>query len=391
MRIALITPEYVTENNFDGGLANYVHRAAVALRNAGHEVEIFTSSHSNGRILHKEIVVHRVNHDTFFHRFLKRVTGDRLATTMHILFRSYYLARRFLAVHHQNGFNIVQASSFWAPGLFIKEPLVTRISSFEPILREVSGIPYRFDNAVAEWLELVQMRRSKAVYAPSRFLAQAVRKFQSLQVDVVPPPFTPPEIKDDDSICRSKLGNLRYLLFFGSICKLKGIEVVWRNLPIIFSDNSDIHFVFVGKGELPPLSEDLMPFRERIHALGPMRHENLFPIIRNSTAVVLPSIFDNLPNACLESMFLEKVVIGTRGASFDEMIDDGVTGYLFDHDDQTGFRMAVSRVCQSSEGELAAVGRRAKLSILKNFDAESRIQELVQYASNALSNNGGRS
>jgi glycosyltransferase involved in cell wall biosynthesis len=44
--------------------------------------------------------------------------------------------------------------------------------------------------------------------------------------------------------------------------------------------------------------------------------------------VVLPSLVDNLPNACLEAMALGKPVIGTSGASFEELLTDGISGFL---------------------------------------------------------------
>ncbi len=44
MHIALLTSEYVTEANYDGGLANYVHRLARALRAHGHEVTVIVIS-----------------------------------------------------------------------------------------------------------------------------------------------------------------------------------------------------------------------------------------------------------------------------------------------------------------------------------------------------------
>ncbi len=36
LRIAFVTMEYVTENYFDGGLANYLHRTTTALARLGH-------------------------------------------------------------------------------------------------------------------------------------------------------------------------------------------------------------------------------------------------------------------------------------------------------------------------------------------------------------------
>ena len=43
LRIAFATPEFVTENHFDGGLANYLNRVTKTLAQLGHDVHIVTS------------------------------------------------------------------------------------------------------------------------------------------------------------------------------------------------------------------------------------------------------------------------------------------------------------------------------------------------------------
>ncbi len=44
LRIAFATPEYVTEEYFDGGLANYIHRVARALAGMNHDIHVLTLS-----------------------------------------------------------------------------------------------------------------------------------------------------------------------------------------------------------------------------------------------------------------------------------------------------------------------------------------------------------
>jgi hypothetical protein len=61
MRIALTTTEYVTEKTFDGGLSNYVHRVAIALKNKGHDPVVFTYSDRNKTFVHRNVEVHCVD------------------------------------------------------------------------------------------------------------------------------------------------------------------------------------------------------------------------------------------------------------------------------------------------------------------------------------------
>ncbi len=61
---------------------------------------------------------------------------------------------------------------------------------------------------------------------------------------------------------------------------------------------------------------------------GVLPHAQLLPIIEHASAVVLPSRIDNFPNTCLEAMACGKIVIGTRGTSFEQLIDDGISSFV---------------------------------------------------------------
>ncbi|MBL7936524.1 MAG: hypothetical protein JNM51_12030, partial [Bacteroidia bacterium] len=44
MNIAIVTTEFVSENNFDGGLANYTYKLAKFLLQRGHQVTVYLVS-----------------------------------------------------------------------------------------------------------------------------------------------------------------------------------------------------------------------------------------------------------------------------------------------------------------------------------------------------------
>jgi hypothetical protein len=61
MRIAFATPEFVTEDHFDGGLANYVNRVSKGLAARGHDVHVITlSTRNENEFDHDGVLVHRV-------------------------------------------------------------------------------------------------------------------------------------------------------------------------------------------------------------------------------------------------------------------------------------------------------------------------------------------
>src|SRR5262249_37770227 len=61
LRIAFVTPEYVTEDYFDGGLANYINRTSRLLAERGHDVHVVTLSRRDEKEFdHDGVMVHRV-------------------------------------------------------------------------------------------------------------------------------------------------------------------------------------------------------------------------------------------------------------------------------------------------------------------------------------------
>ena len=61
LRIAFLTPEFVTEWSTGGGLGNYLNRMTQALRDQGHQPEIFVLSKAELALIeHEGILVHRV-------------------------------------------------------------------------------------------------------------------------------------------------------------------------------------------------------------------------------------------------------------------------------------------------------------------------------------------
>ena len=95
------------------------------------------------------------------------------------------------------------------------------------------------------------------------------------------------------------------------------------------------------------------------------RHATLLPLVQNARFVVLPSKIDDLPNTCLEAMALKRVVIGTRTASFDQVIRDGVNGFLVSQRDDEELSSCMDRVWNMNLSERERIGLEAYRSLEK--------------------------
>lgn len=168
-----------------------------------------------------------------------------------------------------------------------------------------------------------------AIVCPSRFLynkmAQAGFSMKKLH-------HIPSFIDQQQFIPATTPGS--YVLYFGRISREKGVEVLVDAFAKLKSLSSSIRLVIVGFG-----SKDAMrTIHERILSAhlsnvqfeGGMSGDALFTTIRNAAFVVVPSIcYENMPQVVLESYAHGKPVIASNLGSLPEVVDDQVTGCLF--------------------------------------------------------------
>jgi len=341
MRIAFITPEFVTEPYFSGGLANYLHRFSSALAEVGHDVHVLTQSKNRSDSFDfGEVRVHCVK-VARRPRWARAVIGGVLNEPEQWLRFGFAAWRTLEALHRAHPVDVVQIPNYRASGLFVSTlsriPHVTRLSSFQPEWNRAGGARRRPREVVTEAMELLQLRTSRYIYAPSRVLATAVgAKVGARTVDVIPSPIFIETDDLDPGLYRDRLAGRTYLLFVGRYQRHKGTHLLAEALPAIFEALPNSEAVFAGRDvEFVPgtwmetyIRQCTVGFERRVHLLGELRHEQLYPIIQGARLVVLPSLVDNLPNTMLEAMALGRPVVGTLGASFDEVIEDGVSGFL---------------------------------------------------------------
>jgi glycosyltransferase involved in cell wall biosynthesis len=398
MRIAFLTSEYVTEKNFDGGLAQYLSRVAGGLSLRGHEVEIFVRSDVTETVVMEGVTVHRLRWKAWRWRVLNRLTAAKLLHSIEALALSHALAEALKARHRKKPFDVVQASSYSACGLFASFdrslPVVVRISSYEPAWRQNYRRRLSVDQRLAEELERQAMAGCRALYAPSRLLADICSRAVKRTVEVIRPPFMLDHGDLDVSVYERELQGKKYLLFFGTLGLLKGGEALAQSLPGILRRYGDMYFVFAGKVLSDRSGGDMLDHirREagdvagRIIALGVLPQAQLRPVIERAQGVVLPSLVDNLPNALLESMALGKVVIGTRGASFDEMIEDGVSGRLVGRDAPGELSAVMEQVWNMPEADRQRIGAgaRERIAALSPELSCARLEEFFEKAKGDL-------
>lgn len=236
MRIAFATPEFVTENYFDGGLANYLNRVSKKLADLGHDVHVVTlSSKNEDQFDHDGVMVHRVMLKPAWHVF-NRLTRYSLTTTLHWLNFSTQAYRKLRELHRREPFHLIQYPSYSSCGLFsiplLRTAHVVRASSYQPACNDVAGVKRNFDSTLVERLERLQYKLTRNVHVPSRTTQQMlVTKSAVNNARLIRSPFYVETLTWDFEIYDQFFKDKKYVLYFGRFQMHKGFHTLAQALP----------------------------------------------------------------------------------------------------------------------------------------------------------------
>ena len=401
LRVAFATPEYVTEKHFDGGLANYLNRVSRSLVQLGHDVHVVTLSlKDEAEFEHEGVMVHRVMLKRSW-QTVNRVTRYTLPATLHWLNFSAQVYRKLKELHRRKPFDFIQYPNYSSCGVFaiplLRTTHVVRASSFEPAWNDAAGIRRTFDTAAVERLEALQYRLTRNVFAPSQSVQTMLANIASVgAVRVIRSPFYVETSAWDKGVYEQTLKGKNYVLFFGRFQLHKGFHILVQALPRFLERYPDAYAVLVGRDVETRLAPSMAAlaraecrgFTDRLILLENLPHSHLYPVIDGARLVALPSLVDNMPNSSQEAMGLGKVVIGTNGASFEELITDGVNGFLVGPKDPVA--LAEKLIAAWEDPRLPEMAAAAKQR-MRDFAPEQTVNSLLAYyaeVANGRRNNG---
>lgn len=96
--------------------------------------------------------------------------------------------------------------------------------------------------------------------------------------------------------------------------------------------------------------------------------------LQNASLVVIPSIIDNFPYTVLETMAMGHIVLVSKQGGQSEIIEDGVDGFIFDHEEEGSFLRQLKKVENLPEDDRAVISARARKKVREFYNPE-RIYE----------------
>ncbi len=158
---------------------------------------------------------------------------------------------------------------------------------------------------------------------------------------------------------------------------VKGHSVLLDAMPDVLSRFPGVRLVIVGEG---PMEACL---KEKVLSLGIKEHVIFFPVVNQTSDMlslldvfVLPSLQEGLGLSVMEAQAAGLPVVVSRVGGLPSLVQDRETGRLFEPRNSRQLAEVLLDVLTHPQ-EAAAMGRRARAFIEREFSAEKMVQETV--------------
>jgi glycogen(starch) synthase len=390
MRIWLLTSELPQE--IAGGIARYVDNFARLLGVAGHEVVVIARTEQacdKPMAPGVRLIGIVPRYDQLNASNPSDLPDTHLAYPYNVLAYwpalSYQMAAEVLRLlQHLPLPDIIESQEYAALPYYLLQRKLTEQTALEsvPILVQLHSPTfelarlnqeprYRFPEYWVGQMEKFCIVAADALLSPSAFLARRMEETlqRSLDITRIPYPLVFP------SDLTSRQVEARQIVYVGRLELRKGVLPLVKACSRLWSTSVDFQLTLIGGDvEFLPKETTVGTFLRQRYArwidsghlklAGQVEQARVFEHLQRAWAVVVPSLWENFPNTCMEAMGAGQVVLASQTGGQAEMIEaNGTNGFLFDWRTSGDFEQKLLSVLALDEAERRQIGRRAQTCI----------------------------
>jgi glycosyltransferase involved in cell wall biosynthesis len=158
------------------------------------------------------------------------------------------------------------------------------------------------------------------------------------------------------------------------ICTLKALARLKRSRP-----DARLTFLHMGFRQSSQVYGEISAFIEKNNMGGMCRFmdpvHGMMDFYNMADAVVIPSLWEGLPNVVLEAMSCGRITIIAESADNDGIVEDGVTGFKFKTNDDVGLCRVLERVMDMDEDRERLMARRARRRVTDRFSIRRMVEK----------------
>jgi len=389
----LLTTEYPPLHG--GGISTYCFFTARMLAEDGKQVTVFINDDSTS-----DFTITQETDDIRVIRFNSNRDGlqQSLGYTARLSYAFASIVKKIILEEGKPDF--IEAQDYLGIAYYVTQykhigyaflsdiPIVLTIHSPAFIYLSYNRVPtYRFPDFWTGEMEKQSMAAADALIFPTAFIMDEVNKYIALtgrQTALIANPYTP-GAQPETSFKRNKI------VYYGKLSAQKGsfellayFRELWHNgfsHPLHIIGGTDIVFYPEMKtmGELVKTQYATCIEKGLLQLHGKIKPAQTDDYLRDAHVVIVPSIVDNLPYVVMEAMSRGRIVLASKQGGQCEMMEDGHSGFLFDHDEPGSFSRQLDTILALSDNEVQQIGLNARKWVEKCYNFHKIGQEKMQF------------
>ena len=364
MKIGFLTPEYPHEKTGNsGGLGTSIKNLAHALSALGHEVVILVYGQKQDAI------------------FLDETVEVYQIKNIKIKGLSWYLTRKKLekiinSLYDKNKVEIVEATDWTGITSFIKPkkcPIVIKLNGSDTYFCHLDHRPVKWIN---KFHEKRALQNADGHISVSDYTAKMTNQVfnQNHNFTIIHNGIDMSLFQKNDVVQTDK----NIILYFGTLIRKKGLLELPHAFNIIHDKNPNAQLVLVGKDASDIISGNGSTWKmmqevftenalKKVTYFGPVAYSEVKKQIEKATVCVFPTYAEALPVSWLEAMAMEKAIVGSNIGWGNEIVENGISGFLAYPSDHQEYANRMLRLLDDSFLR-ENIEQNAKVRITSHFE-----------------------
>lgn len=169
-----------------------------------------------------------------------------------------------------------------------------------------------------------------------------------------------------------------YVLYLGRLVFYKNLDVVICSFKEVAKKLPNAKLVIVGEGPMREKWEKMvleLNLTHNVEFTGYVSQERKAELLSRCSALLLPSLFEGFGLVLLEAFAMSKPVLVADVKPFDEVVDDGIDGYILSaHDPHEWSEKIVSVLLNKTLSE--NLGKQGRLKVENKFSIKTTLDKI---------------
>jgi glycosyltransferase involved in cell wall biosynthesis len=394
---------------FGGGIGTYCAVTAKMLARKGHDVTVFVSDAAVRDIQEdKRDGIRVVRFGTS-----RTSSSSFLGHTTNISYEFAHVIKHF--IEKEGAPDIIEAQEYLGIAYYLLQyklllfdwcrdvPVLITMHSPSYLNMEYNHVSiYRYPNFWICEMERFCLQAANYVVSPSQYLLREIKdKFEltNNNIEIIPNPFDATIYGNDLSASEQERAD--QIVFYGKLTVQKGafsllsyFRQLWdkgfdRTLFLLGGQDIVYHAEGMTMGDIirkkykKYIDKGLLKLEDRIQP------SQIRSRLAKAEVVIIPSKNDNLPYVVFEMMALGKIVLASKQGGQSEVIENGIDGFIFDHEEPGTFFNQLNTILKLGEKDRKDISQRAIKKVKDKYSPEivyekkiKLVEKIVQLKNN---------